>query len=255
MSAKSTLTMLSSCVIPVFLLILAPAAQAAAPDVGLVTGLAGEVTYWHPEEKQPPAKAQAFLKIRQGDHFNLPVEAQLQLTYFAGGRQETWKGPVTLEVGDQESRAAGKEPPPSPFAVKVLPAKVAKRMKGAPTVEARPEVQASGVGAVGQQSVRSSGVIQTMAPKKSPAPPPAPGPLSHQDKKEVAEAEKIYQDLKKQAKPGDLTPIIYLLTIYADYGQYHKMERVIDTMLAERPDDPNLKKLKAWARSLASGKP
>jgi len=249
MSAKSTLSMLSCWAIAVFLLVSAQVSWAAAPDVGLVTGLSGEVTYWHPEEKQPPTQAQAFLKIREGDHFKLPPGTEVQLTYFASGRQETWKGPVILQVGDQKSRAAGKEPRPSPIELKVLFAKVAKRMKGTPTVVDRSEVQVS------KEQVRSTGTIQTMAPKQAPAPPPMPRPLSDQDKKEVAEAEKVYNDLKKHAKADDLTPDIYLVSVYADYRQYDKMVQFIDVMLAQRPDDPHLKKLKAWARSQTSRHP
>lgn len=255
MPAKSTLTLLNCWAILMCLGLLAPAAPAAAPDVGLVTGLSGEVTYWHPEEKQPPAQAQTFLKIRQGDHFKLPGGAQVQLTYFASGRQETWKGPVTLQVGDREGRAAGPGPPLSPPEVKILPAKVAKKMVGTPLMVGRSEAQTSGVSLVRGTQARSTGVIQTMAPKPAPAPSPPPRPLSDQDKQAVAEAEKIYQDLKKQAEAGDPTPEIYLLSVYADYGQYSKMEQVVDTLLAQRPQDPNLKKLKAWAQAQASGKP
>ena len=123
------------------------------------------------------------------------------------------------------------------------------RMKGPPTVVARSGVQVS------EEQLRSTGTIQTMAPKQAPSPPPTPRPLAEQDKKEVAEAEKVYQDLKKQVKANDLTPDIYLVSVYADYGQYGKMVQVIDVMLAQRPDDPNLKKLKAWARAQPSRQP
>ena len=83
---------------------------AGAPDVGLVTGLSGEVTYANPAENQVPAQAQAFLKIREGDQFKLAPGALLQLTYFASGRQETWHGPVNVAVGGQGGRAAGNGP-------------------------------------------------------------------------------------------------------------------------------------------------
>jgi hypothetical protein len=262
MCAKSRLSMLSCWAIAVFLLISAPDGWAATTDVGLVTGLSGEVTYWHPEEKHPPTRAQAFLKIRDGDHFQLHAGSQVQLTYFASCRQETWKGPVTLEVGEQESRAMGKEPPPSPLEVKVLMAKVAKRMKGIPTVVSRSEVQATKDSKtdrqfwVGQKPWRGeySGTEQVQKLARLKPPPPRSRSLSEQDKKTVAEAQKVYQDLKNQAKADDLTPDIYLLSVYAVYGQYGEMDQLLSLMLYNR-EDPNLRKLKAWARAQASRKP
>jgi hypothetical protein len=226
--------------------------RAATPDVGLVTGLSGEVTYWNPTERQPPAKAQAFLKIRQGDHFKLSTGAMAQLTYFASGRQETWKGPVTVHVGSAESQAAEKQPAYQPPEVKVLSAKVAKRMVAAPLVVAR----TGGVSHVSHvmQATRSTGVIPTMAPKKVPAASPPPRPLSPQAQKEVAEAEQVYQDLKKQAKAGDRTPEMYLLSVYAEHRQYQKMEQLINTQLYKQPDDLTLRKLQAWVRAQAAPK-
>ena len=45
------------------------------------------------------------MKVRRGDHLKLPGAASLTLLYFASGRQETWRGPVTLRAGDTESTA------------------------------------------------------------------------------------------------------------------------------------------------------
>jgi hypothetical protein len=112
---------------------------------------------------------------------------------------------------------------------------------------------ASGGGQIGNEQLQSSGVIRTMAPTQSPAPPSKPGPPAHRNGKAVAEAEKTYQALKKQAEPDDLTPEIYLISVYSEHGQYDKMVRIIDIMLAQRPHDANLQKLKAWASSQAAG--
>ena len=106
------------------------AAQTSLPDVGLITKLTGEATYWNKGDNQEPAKVQAFMKVRQGDHLKLPAAASLTLLYFASGRQETWKGPVTLMAGDQESKVlGGKQPAPQPE-VKIFPAKATKQMVG-----------------------------------------------------------------------------------------------------------------------------
>ena len=52
------------------------------------------------------AKAKAFMKVREGDHFTVPAGAQLRIVYFQGGRQETYTGPATLIAGAQASTAA-----------------------------------------------------------------------------------------------------------------------------------------------------
>jgi hypothetical protein len=221
------------------------AALAAAPDVGLVTGLSGEVTYRNQAEKQPQARAQAFLKIRLGDQLKLTPGSGVQLLYFSSGVQETWKGPVTLQVGDMQSQAVAK--PPFPPEVKVISAKVASRMAGAPLNVAR--AGASGACREIQETTRSSGVIPTMGARPASSPQPTPALRTAQTPKEVAEAERLYQNLKKQAKPDDLTLEIYLLSVYAEREQYQKMESLIDIMLTKRPGDETLKGLKARVKA------
>ena len=254
MSVKSILTRLGCWTIALFFLTSSLAAGAGTPDVGLVTDLSGEVTYWNPGEKQAPTKAQAFLKIREGDRFKLPAGALLQLTYFAGGRQETWRGLGTVEVGDQAGRSVGKELNSFSPEVKVLAVKVAKCLAGTPVAVSRATAQGGAGCQVEGGELRSSGVIQTMGPKPALAPAAVPRTTTERDSKEVAEAEKTYHDLKKQASPGDLTPEIYLLGVYADHGEYGKMEQLLDIMLAQRPQEAHLRKLKAWAHSQASRK-
>ncbi len=252
MSLKKTLIRLGCLTITMLCLTASLAFGAGAPDVGLVTGLSGEVTYANPAEKQVPAPAQAFLKIREGDQFKLAPGALLQLTYFASGRQETWHGPVNVAVGGQGGRAAGNGAAPSPE-VKVLSSKIAKKMAGAALAVSRAGSPDHSVSRPNSEQLQSSGVVRTMAPMRSSAPPAAAGPPPSRDGKALAEAEKTYQDLKRGAQPGDLTPEIYLVGVYADYGQYGKMAGVVDTMLAQRPHDENLRKLQAWARSRAAG--
>jgi hypothetical protein len=243
MPVHSAKIIISCLVIAVTLSVSSIPAPAAAPDIGLVTGLSGEVTYGNQAEKQSPARAQAFLKIRQGDRFQVPEGAGVQLLYFSGGRQETWKGPVTLQIGEAESRPAGEQPPRFPPEVKVLSSKVAKGISGSPVMIARTETSTSGASQVMRETGRSSGVIQTMAPTKAPSLPP--GPVSSQAQKEVAEAEQLFQNLKENRPKR-------LLSVYTAHRQYQKMEQIIDTMLAKNPGDRHLRELKSWARSQGS---
>ena len=213
-------------------------AQTSLPDVGLITKLTGEATYWNKGDNQAPAKVQAFMKVRQGDHLKLPAAASLTLLYFASGRQETWKGPVTFMAGDQESKVVGgKQPAPQPE-VKILPAKASKQLAGAPLP-------------LSPASMSKSGVIQTMGPKCEPAAKTAP-PLSSEAQRKIKEAEKVYLDLKKSAAADDVTPDLYFFSVLAEYKQFPEMAKMVDAMLQKRPGDTALKDLKAWVRSEAA---
>ena len=218
----------------------AASAQAFAPDEGLITKLSGAVTYWNKAEQKEAAPAQAFMKVRQGDHLKLAATGSLTLLYFGSGRQETWKGPVTFIVGAAEGAAIGHQKPLPQPEVQNLPPKVTKRIAGAPLP-------------LPGSSMARSGVIQTMAPT-CPAPTRAkpPVPLSKEEQQKIKEAEITYQDLRKRAGAEDVTPELYFLGILADYRQYPKMEELVDAMLAKRPGDPTLKHLKSWIRSQAA---
>jgi hypothetical protein len=222
-------------------------------DVGLVTKLSGEATYFNQTDQKQPAQIQAFMKIRQGDHFKLLAASLVQLVYFDNGRQETWRGPVTFIAGLGESRAEGEKRPPSQPEVQVLPTKVTKRLM-APGMP------------LPRSSMRYSGAIPLMAAKpkavgqpveaarmaeEAPGPPTVASklPLSQEKQEEIKEAEKIYQSLRKKTPEDDFTPELYFLGVLAEYGQYAKMAKILDAMLAKKPGDPTLKDLKAWVRS------
>ena len=214
------------------------AAQTSLPDVGLITKLTGEATYGNKGDNQAPAKVRAFMKVRQGDHLKLPAAASLTLLYFASGRQETWKGPVTLMAGDQESKVVGGKPPAPQPEVKIFPVKASKQMVGAPL-------------SLSPASMSKSGVIQTMGPQREPAAKTA-APLSSEAQRKIKEAEKIYQDLNKAAAADDVTPELYFFSVLAEYKQFPEMAKMVDAMLQKRPGDAALKDQKVWVRSEAA---
>jgi hypothetical protein len=75
----------------------------AQEDVGLVNLVAGEVVF-------QGGKAKAFMKVREGDRFDVPAGAQLRLIYFASARQERWQGPARLSAGKRESAPLAGKP-------------------------------------------------------------------------------------------------------------------------------------------------
>jgi hypothetical protein len=217
-----------------FLTLGAVAALAASPDVGMITGLHGEVTYSNEAEKGQPAMAQAFMKIRQGDQFKLKGNAVLKVLYFNTGRQETWQGPQTVMAGPGSSEAKGGGQPQ----VEMVPAKLAGQIKAAPLPLPRSNFQFSG-------AIRTMG-SQAQAPEPKPAPPAVIGP---QAKQEIAQARKIYRGWRQKAGPEDFTPEMYLLSVLAEYGRYREMDQVITEMRVQKPGDSALKQLQEWVRT------
>jgi hypothetical protein len=209
-------------------------AQILPPDVGLVTQLSGEATYWNEGYQKTPGKVLVFMKIRSGDHFKLSQGSTIQLVYFQNGRQETWKGPAVFMVGDVQSKVEGdKLAQPE---VVTLPSDASQGMRRIPVLLRRARLSRSG----GLQ-IRGSGEAsqKPMMPSK-------------EEKAEIAMAKETYQKLRKQTKPDDITPELNLLGILADYEQYKEMEKVIKDALKIQPGNQVLKELEEWVRTQRS---
>ena len=244
-------------------------AQSSSPDVGLVTRLEGKATYRNSQEKKPAA-VKAFMKVRQGDNLKLAKGSSLTLLYFAGGRQEAWKAVFMAEVS--ASKAKGKKA--ALPEIKMMPASAIKKIAGAPFLLARADAGPAGAtqmprmapGRSGITAMKSmtpagrsgatpmmekappgrSGAIQTMAPVCK-LPPPGPSP--EKARKMLKEAQTVYQDLKKQAGPGDFTPELYYLGVLAECRKYSEMNKMLDGMLQKKPGDAALLQMKTWVRN------
>jgi hypothetical protein len=145
----------------------------AQEDVGLVDLVAGEVVF-------QAGKAKAFMKVREGDRFEVPAGAQLRLIYFAGARQERWQGPARLSAGKRESAAlSGKV-----AEVKVLPASVPQRLARIPELT---------------QNVLFGGV------RVRGAKPPA-----GETEESLREARATYERMRRELPTDDLTPELFL---------------------------------------------
>lgn len=242
MSQRCSLPVAGTALLGALLLTVSPMpARAAPPDVGLLTQLSGEVSYWNASDQKTPARAQAFMKVRQGDHFKLPPGTETQVLYFAGGRQESWRGPVTFTAGEEASQIEGAQTAPGQPEVRMLPAKAAKKLAVTPLPLPR-------------SSLLYSGAIQTMAPKiagRAETPPVLreEKTLSREARQEIKNAQQQYESLRRQAPDNDLTPELYLLGVLAEYGQTREMEQILDQMLKKKPGDPTLQKLQGWVRS------
>ena len=121
-------------------------AHAQSGDVGLINLLSGDVSYQ--PDGAPASKAQAFMKVRSGDRFTVAAGAQLRIVYFQGGRQETWRGPVTVKAGAQQSDAGSAQP----AQVSTLPGAVPQKIAQVPEL-----IQIAKLGRSGGVAVRGGG--------------------------------------------------------------------------------------------------
>jgi len=208
-------------------------AQTVPPDVGIITQLSGEVTYRNEDYQKTPEKAQAFMKIFQGDYFQVEAKAMIQLVYFLNGRKETWKGPAAFIVGEAQSRAKSEKGMQAQPEVKMLPSGVLDGVRRVPVLLRRAGLSRSGI-----MQVRGPGET---SPKSKVS--------SEEERAEIALAKENYRTLRNQSKEEDITPELYLLGILANYDQFEEMEKVIKDTLKKLPNNEVLKKLEEWVRT------
>ena len=149
---------------------LAPAL--AQEDVGLVSLATGAVAF-------QDGNAKPFMKVREGDRFELRAGAELRLVYFASARQESWRGPAALRAGKRESVVESGAAPK----VSVLPASAPQRLARIP------ELYRDGV----------FGGVRVRGLK-----PPL------EDDASLREARATYERLRRELPPDDPTPDLFL---------------------------------------------
>ena len=198
---------------------------APAPDAGLVNQVGGEVMFQG--ETGSASKALAYMKVRQGDRFTLPAGASLRLTWFAGGRQETWKGPAGFRVG----AALGERLTGSTPEVAILPATVPQKMAKIPDL---------------MQSARLGGVT-VRGGLSRPA-----SSLSPTAKAEIQAARDNYRQMRAQSDEGDVTPELFLLSVLQDHGQFDDMRGTIDEMKRRAPGNADVRQVAGWLESRMS---
>lgn len=151
----------------------------AQQDVGLVTLVAGDVGY-------QVGPVRAYMKVREGDRFEVPAGGQLRLIYFTGARQENWQGPARLSAGKRESAALSGVPE-----VSVLPASVPQRLARIPELA---------------QNAVFGGVRVRGKP---------PAPATTETEESLREARATYARLRRELPADDLTAELFLYAALA----------------------------------------
>jgi hypothetical protein len=200
------------------LLAVAPLLCHAQGDVGLVNLVAGEVAFL-PQGGGQPGKAKAYMKVRDGDRFEIPAGAQMRIVYFESSRQERWQGPAAF----QAAKAQGAPTQGAPAEVQMLPRNVPQRMARVPEL---------------MQNARLGGIQVRGAATARRASDEA-----------LADARATYQVLRKDLAADDITPELFLFSALNDNQLYEEMAPLVDEMLRRQPASEDVKSLAAWLKT------
>lgn len=186
-------------------------AQEAAGDVALVNSLQGDVSY---QGKDGPArKAQPYMRLRHGDKIILASGATMRISYTTASVQESWNGPssfVATSAGGELLKGSKPQVVKLPAAVPQKLARVSELMN---------------TSRVGGLVVRSA------------------KPQTASSKDEVAEAVATYESMRATAAPNDVTPELFLYSVFQENGMTDDLKIVAREMLSRQPDNPDIQQL------------
>jgi hypothetical protein len=186
-------------------------AQEAAADVALINALQGDVSYQGKEGQA--RKAQAYMRLRHGDKVTLASGANLRISYTTASRQESWTGPgsfVTTSSGGELLKGTKPEVVKLPAAVPQKLARISELMN----------------------TSRVGGLVVRAAKPQTAA-----------SKEEVAEAIAAYESMRATAAPSDVTPELFLYSVFQEHGMIDDLKKVARDMLARQPNNPDIKQL------------
>lgn len=188
-----------------------------AGDVGLVNSLQGDVSY---QGKEGPArKAQPYMRLRHGDKVTLAAGGAIKISYTTANRQESWTGPssfVATSSGGELLKGSKPEIVQLPSAVPQKLARVSELMN------------TSRVGGLVVRSVKAQ---------------------SASSKEEVAEAVAAYESMRAKAAPSDVTPELFLYSVFQENGMVDDLKIVAKEMMSRQPDNPEIRQLAQAALS------
>lgn len=195
-------------------LVAGPGVTQAQSDVGLVNLVTGDVSFV-PQAGQP-GKARAFMRVREGDRFELPAGAQVRVVYFEGSRQERWQGPASFRAARTEGAALRGQP----AEVQALPGSVPQRMARVP--ELFQNARLGGVQVRGAATFRKA------------------------SEESLAESRAVYQRLRTQLAADDITAELFLFSALNDNQLYEEMAPLVDEMRRKQPDSDDVRALASW---------
>lgn len=186
-------------------------AKEVAADVGLVNALSGDVSY---QSKEGEAKkAMPYMRLRHGDKVTLASGASIRISYTTVSQQESWTGPSSFVATSSGGELLKGNKP----VVKKLPAAVPQRLARISEL-----MNTSRVGGL---------VVRSAKATKSAS------------KEEIAEAMAAYESMRAEAAASDVTPELYLYSVFEENGMEDDLKIVARDMLSRQPNNPEIQKL------------
>jgi hypothetical protein len=200
------------------------AAFAQGADVGLVNLVSGEVTY--APAMGAPATVKAFMKVRDGDRFDVRAGAQVRVVFFERASQERWTGPASFRA----TRAGSVPISGTPAEATLLPAGAPQRIAQVPEL-----LQYARLGGI---QVRGGLMPQQKA--------------SAQQLESIRAAREAYSRMLEDLPADDITPELYLYAALYEHQMYDDMKAVVADMRRKQPESEDVKALEAWVAARAS---
>ncbi|MCF8198371.1 MAG: hypothetical protein K9J42_06365 [Sulfuritalea sp.] len=186
-------------------------AKDVAADVGLVNALSGDVSY---QSKEGTAKkAQPYMRLRHGDKVTLASGASIRISYTTVSQQESWTGPSSFVATSSGGELLKGNKP----VVKKLPTAVPQRLARISEL-----MNTSRVGGL---------VVRSAKATKSAS------------KEEIAEAMAAYEAMRAEAAPNDVTPELFLYSVFEENGMEDDLKIVARDMLSRQPSNPDIQSL------------
>lgn len=186
-------------------------AKEVAADVGLVNALTGDVSYQ--SENGSSQKAQPYMRLRHGDKVTLASGASIRISYTTVSQQESWTGPSSFVATSSGGELLKGNKPE----VKKLPAAVPQKLARVSEL-----MNTSRVGGL---------VVRSAKATKSAS------------KEEIAEAMAAYELMRAEAAPSDVTPELFLYSVFEENGLEDDLKIVARDMLSRQPNSPDIQKL------------
>lgn len=196
-------------------------ATAVPADAGLVTRVAGKVT-WKSDAHPAASRVVPLGKLRDGEELSIPAGGSVTVVYFGDGREEWWRGPARARVGVGGGKAlAGASPE-----VRQADELTTRALRRVPTL-----VRCAATDRVGAATLRGHGA----APE-----------LIDEEQQALALAKADYEQRRASAPADDVAVDVAYLVLLRDFDQWHQMQAVLTAARARAPGNATLDALAAW---------
>lgn len=197
-------------------------AFAQGVDVGIVNRVSGAVSYVPASGEA--ARVQAFMRVREGDRFDLPAGAELGVVFTDGGRLERWVGPASFRAARTSSAALSG----APAEVSITPVAAQQRIARVPDL-----VRIAQLGGIQMRGLT-----------------PQQASLDQQDV--LRDARATYAQMRKDLPATDITPELYMYAVLYDFLLYGEMKDVVAEMRRKQPDNDAITPIENWLKTKLS---